>query len=349
MVKKIDTKTRILKLLKRKKTLTTAELVNQTGFSRVYINRFLRQLREEGKIMLIGKANKAHYISANAKEVAMAKSRIIDFRRMLVNKNLLEDAVLSEIKKQTGIFQKIPKNIQGIIDYGFSEMLNNAIEHSKSKKIEIKMARDKKVIYFNVIDYGIGIFKNIMKKKGLANELEAIQDLLKGKQTTAPMAHTGEGIFFTSKVADMLVIRSSKKKLTFNNILKDVFIEDSKTLKGTQVVFSVGLKAKTQLNDVFRHYSDKNSFEFNKTAVIIKLYRMDTNYISRSQARRVLTGLEAFKTITLDFKDVNTIGQAFTDEVFRVWKSNHPDIKIIYINANENIEFMIKRAIALKD
>jgi len=71
---------------------------------------------------------------------------------------------------------------------------------------------------------------------------------------------------------------------------------------------------------------------------------MDDSFISRSQARRVLTGLEKFKEITLDFSDVETIGQGFADEVFRVWKNNHPDIKINYQNTNENILFMIKRA-----
>ena len=48
--------------------------------------------------------------------------------------------------------------------------------------------------------------------------------------------------------------------------------------------------------------------------------------------------------IILDFEDVKTIGQGFADEVFRVWKIKHPGVKIITKNANENIEFMIKRA-----
>jgi hypothetical protein len=45
----------------------------------------------------------------------------------------------------------------------------------------------------------------------LKNHLEAIQDLLKGKQTTMPKSHSGEGIFFTSKIADNLTISSSQE------------------------------------------------------------------------------------------------------------------------------------------
>jgi len=71
-------------------------------------------------------------------------------------------------------------------------------------------------------------------------------------------------------------------------------------------------------------------------------------YISRSQARRILVGLEKFKTIMLDFKDVKVVGQGFSDEVFRIWKMRHPEINIISQNVNENVNFMIKRAQAEK-
>lgn len=343
-MKQKDIKNLILQLLKKKKQITAVDIISRTGFSRVYVNRFFRELREEGKIILIGRANKARYILADKKTVMSAKKALISFHKILNNKNLSEDFVLEKIKRDTGIFLGIPKNISGILDYGFSEMLNNAIEHSKSKTIEIKMKKDAANIRFDVIDCGIGIFRNIMKKKGLKNELEAIQDLLKGKQTTMPKEHSGEGIFFTSRVADILVIQSSNKKLTFNNILKDVFIEDTKSIKGTKVIFVIGLKSKIELNKVFRKYSG-DSYEFSKTKVIIKLYKMDTDYISRSQARRVLSGLDKFKTITLDFKNVKAVGQGFADEVFRVWKFHHPNIKIISQNANENINFMINRAV----
>jgi aspartokinase len=72
---------------------------------------------------------------------------------------------------------------------------------------------------------------------------------------------------------------------------------------------------------------------------------MGTEYVSRSQARRIITRLDKFKTIILDFKDVETVGQGFADEIFRVWKSRNHQIEIIPVNQNENIDFMIKRAV----
>ena len=280
---------------------------------------------------------------ADKKTVSRAKSSILSVKKILQNKNLSEDLVLDEIKRDTGIFFGLPRNISGIVDYAFSEMLNNAIEHSKSSKIEIQMQRNASGVVFDVRDWGVGIFNNIKKKKKLKNEFEAIQDLLKGKQTTSPKEHTGEGIFFTSKVGDMLTIQSSRKKLIFNNILDDIFIKEAKKTIGTKVNFKTVLKSKRNLNSIFKKYSDK-AFSFAKTETKVSLYKIDTDFISRSQARRIVSGLDKFKKIILDFKGVETVGQAFADEVFRVWQKVHPGIKIEYRNANKNIEFMIKRA-----
>ncbi|MFH0834705.1 MAG: STAS-like domain-containing protein, partial [Patescibacteria group bacterium] len=67
-------------------------------------------------------------------------------------------------------------------------------------------------------------------------------------------------------------------------------------------------------------------------------------HISRSQARRVLAGLEKFKVIVFDFDKVPMIGQAFADEIFRVFHDKHPQIRLETANMNEGVEFMIKRA-----
>jgi len=339
----MDIRSIILKKLSKKRQVKSSEIVKETGFSRAYINRFFKELENEGLIVRLGKARKTFYVKADKKSVAMAKLEILAVHYTLENKNLSEDLVLERIKKESGIFSDLPENISRILDYAFTEMLNNAIEHSRSKKIEIFFRRREDRISFDVIDKGIGIFNNIMQKHKLKSHLEAVQDLLKGKQTTAPKEHSGEGIFFTSKAADILIVQSSSKRLLFNNLLEDIFIEDVKQTTGTKVSFSISVKSKRSLKKIFDAYTDK-SFEFSKTKAVVKLYKMGTDYISRSQARRILSGLDKFKTIVLDFREVKTIGQAFADEVFRVWKRNHSNIKIIERNANENIVFMIKRS-----
>lgn len=75
----------------------------------------------------------------------------------------------------------------------------------------------------------------------------------------------------------------------------------------------------------------------------IKLYVSKLNYVSRSQARDLMVGLEKFKSVILDFDKVPTVGQAFADEIFRVFKTKHPEISIKPINMNETVAFMVGR------
>lgn len=340
----MDIKTRILNKIKKQGKLKSSEIVKETGFSREYINRHFQELRNEGQIILVGKGRGAFYILNNSKSIFDVKKDILKFNLFLKNKNLMEDDILKRIKLETGIFINLPKNIERILEYSFLEMLNNAIEHSRSDNIKIVVIRSGKLVNFFIRDFGIGIFNNIQKKKKLNDQMEAIQDLLKGKQTTIPEKHSGQGIFFTSKLANIFQICSFDKKLLFDNEIDDIFLFDNNTInRGTEVFFDISLNSKKKIKDVFDDYSD-NNYEFNKTKIHIKLYKSNTDYISRSQARRVLVGLDKFKIIVLDFKNVATVGQAFADEIFRVWQKNNLNIKFQVINSNENIDFMIKRA-----
>jgi len=226
-------------------------------------------------------------------------------------------------------------------------MVNNAIEHSKSKKILTIVKRNANFISFIVDDEGVGIFNNIKEKFKLENNLQAIQQLLKGKQTTDPARHTGQGIFFTSKMADSFLIESSGKEIQFINSggVDDVFITNSKKNIGTSVFFVLSLKSKRTNQEVFGKYTDKDTFEFSKTKILVKLSEVNKNLLSRSEARRIMMGLESFREIVLDFKDVEAIGQSFGDEIFRVWQNSHPDKNITWQNANENVSMMIGLAL----
>ena len=340
----MNLKSIILKKITERGEVKSADLVKETGFSRAYLNRFFNELRQEGRIVLLGRANSARYLLADKGMVLSTKKKILSVHRFLKNKGLDESDILEDLEKNSGIFIDLPKNVKQIVEYSLTELLNNAIEHSGSKTIELTVKKEKDRVGFGVIDKGVGIFNHIAKKRKLKNELEAIQDLVKGKQTTAPKEHSGEGVFFTSKAADVMTIQSSKKKLIFNNIIDDVFIKDGPKVKGTKVIFTISLRSKANLAKIFQEYSE-GLFDFGKTKVVVRLYKIGTEYISRSQARRILSGLEKFKKIVLDFKGVEAVGRSFADEIFRVWQKKHLDIKVEYLGANKNIDFTIKKFI----
>jgi|SRR3989344_5858953 len=339
----------ILSKAKIQGKVTVAEIVKATGFSRAYIFRFFQELVENGRLARIGHANRSLYVLSTDKFIKKAKKSLLSFSRIFDNKNLEEDKIFNLIKSETGILDRVKENVVHVLEYAFTEMLNNAIEHSGSLKIKVLMKGDGKIIRFEVVDWGVGIFEKIIHSRHLTNADEAIQDLLKGKQTTDPEAHSGEGIFFTRRIADTFVIRSSAKKLFFNNIINDFTVVTIKAVFGTKIIFSIAGNSKKKLSNVFSQYSN-GSYSFSSTDVTVGLYEEGMSiFISRSQARRVLYGLEKFKKVVFDFHKVKAIGQGFADEIFRLWKSRHPDVEIICKNANDDVEFMIKRIKMFKD
>ena len=58
----------------------------------------------------------------------------------------------------------------------------------------------------------------------------------------------------------------------------------------------------------------------------------------------VLAGLDKFAIVYFNFKDVETIGQSFADEIFRVFANEHLEIQIESIDANAQVEEMIRLA-----
>lgn len=342
----MDVKRVILRLAEEKKRFKTVDVVValKHQFSRQYVSRVLNSLVSENRIIRIGQTTSTFYALPGKKEEAQ-ESLGNKLKLRLNNDSLKEHEVLDEINRRLTFVVNARENIRSIFDYAFSEMLNNAIEHSKSKFIEIEVIKEDGSLCFVVSDFGIGVFKNIMKKKNLRSESEAIQDLLKGKTTTEPQAHSGEGIFFTSKIADIFTLESFEHRLRIDNRLPDIFVEKPERIKrGTKAKFKISLDTKKHLSDIFKDFSaNSNEPNFDKTKVQIRLYIMGTIYVSRSQARRVLTGLEKFKYIVLDYDRVPTIGQAFADEIYRVFHIKYPNIKVESINANEAVQFMIDR------
>ena len=57
---------------------------------------------------------------------------------------------------------------------------------------------------------------------------------------------------------------------------------------------------------------------------------------------------EKFKTVVLDFAGVEEIGQAFSDEIFRVFATSHPEVDLISVNAAVGVQQMIVRAISTR-
>ena len=337
----MDIRQKIKDFLITKKRATSTEIARHFGFTRQYASHVLRIMTNAGEIIKFGKTRASFYsLPEFIDEVGPTA-----VRRRLKNKSIKEHEVFDDLSSTFPAFRSAPENVRSIIHYAFSEILNNAIEHSRSKTVEVDMESNGGIIRFVVNDFGIGVFRNVMQKRRLKSEFEAMQDLLKGKITTDPKAHTGEGIFFTSKAADRFVLESFGFRMIVDNTIPDIFFqEEGRSNRGTKVTFTITRDSARHLNKVFEKYQSRpGSYAFDKTEIHIRLFTMGTVYVSRSQARRVLVGLEKFKKIILDFDRVPNVGQAFADEIFRVFQNRHPSISIEPTNMNETVRFMVER------
>lgn len=328
----------ILKDLGRAKTHEILEVLDKK-VSRQYLSKKLSEMTEEGTILRYGESTNTYYSLPNAGDKSNHK-----LEKTYTVGEVGEDEIIKDFYRLLPPTNTLKENVKNIYEYAYSEILNNAIDHSQSAKIITSVEILPNQMQIIVKDKGIGIFNNIQKTFNLKSEIEAVQELLKGKNTTAPELHSGEGIFFTSKIVNKFVIKSGQTVLIVDNDINDYFINsEENTVKGTEVEMTLNLDSGSKLIDLFKKYTSE-SFEFDKTDITIKLYELKTGYVSRSQAKRLLNNLEKFSRITLDFKNVENVGQGFVDEIFRVYLTNHPKITIEYINATESVDFMIKRA-----
>jgi len=236
-------------------------------------------------------------------------------------------------------------NVRDICQYGFTEMVNNVIDHSESDNIVIWLIYDFLNVEFRIIDGGIGIFRKIKRDLGLERSNQAILELAKGKFTSDPENHSGEGIFFTSRVFDIFAIISHRLNFFGSGNVDGMIWEGQTDIDGTGVLMRINKTSSAQLKDIFDEYADPNKDpSFHKTIIPVKLMEHEGEaLLSRSQAKRLITRFDRFVEVVLDFEGVTQIGQAFADQIFRVFQNKHPGVHLTIRNAKTDVKNMIKR------
>ena len=233
----------------------------------------------------------------------------------------------------------LPSNVKAIWEYSFTEMVNNAIEHSEADNIWILIEKNALYTSVYIMDDGIGVFRKIQEHFDYDSLDDAVIELSKGKLTTDSSCHSGEGIFFTSRIMDDFYVYSNHKMYTFNKFQEEAIDSIKKEyVFSTCVYMSLSNISKKDINDVFDEYTDVDK-GFIRTLIPLKnIFEGDP--ISRSQAKRVCSRLEQFSEVELDFDGVSFVGQGFAHQIFFVFANAHPEIKLIPINMNDNVRKM---------
>lgn len=260
---------------------------------------------------------------------------------------LAEDRVWDDLVARTPLLADLTGDAESVFHYACTELVNNAIDHSGSPTVTVSVERAGPHVALTVVDDGIGVFANVRAGRGLDDELHAVQLLSKGKTTTMPDRHSGEGLFFTSKAADLFVLESGRTRWLVDNLRGDHAIERvDPPRQGTLARFEVDPARPRNLRRLFDEYT--TDFEFVRTRAVVRLFEYGHRFVSRSEAKRFLEGLERFQEVVVDFAGVTAVGQGFADEVFRVWARAHPETALVPVHMVDEVAFFVRRALAAR-
>lgn len=312
----------------------------QLGLSGARISTQVRKLVAEGYLRKEGTTRPTYTMGRNRR-----------FQQRYPREGLAEDIVWSS--QLLPLLRDVPRNVLDIAHHGVTEMVNNAIDHSDATHVVVHMDLRDRLLSLAIADDGVGIFRKIARALDLPDERLALLELSKGKFTTDPRNHSGEGVFFTSRMFDGFHIVSGGLVFSHDEEQdEDVLFDfDDMPQEGTVVSMAVHTTSERTAKQVFDEYSSgPDEYSFAKTVVPVRLARVgDENLISRSQAKRLMQRVDRFRHVVLDFSGVNAIGQAFADEIFRVFAQAHPEVELAPVHAVPDVQQMIRRAEVARD
>jgi hypothetical protein len=236
--------------------------------------------------------------------------------------------------------EEYPTFLQAL-NFAFTEMVNNAIDHSKGTELQVRWFLGENVLAFEIDDDGIGAFESLRESRDLKDDFEAVGELSKGKQTADPLRHSGLGIFLTSRLVDRFVLAANRLTWTVDNDIGDSAVGWLDRPKhGTLVRCDIRYLTTKTLPEVMEGQQDPVTQRLNKTSIRVELFRQG-DFVSRTEAKLIGARLEGFEVIELDFRGISQIGQGFADELFRVWANDHPSAHLVPLNANPAVRAAI--------
>lgn len=328
---------RVRRLVDRRGEVQNRDVAAALRVSPATAHRLLQALVVGGVLARHGKGRAARY-------------GFRTLRRRYRRAGLDEHRVWQEMAAETARIRPLdPDGTHGLA-YAVSEIVNNAVDHSGGRMVEVSVAfQTGGATVASVRDDGVGVFRRVCEEFGYATPHDAIVQLEKGKLTSDPARHSGEGLFFSSKAVTRFRLESQGVAWIVDNVLRDSAIGPSEIRRGTRVQLDVVAGHVPRLEEVFAAYTDPETLRFTRTRATIKLAALGTVLVSRSEAKRLVARLPEFTHVTLDFSGVEVVGQGFCDEVFRVFAGAHPRVRLEPVGMSDTVAFMVGRARAAAD
>ena len=306
-------------------------LAQRAGITRTTANKVLKRLVEGQWLIRSGSVRRATYQPGLLRQVVQRYAL----------EGLSEDIPWA---RDYCRYFNLPENVQRIVQHAFSELLSNAIDHSEGQQVTVSLRQTPSHVQLLVSDDGRGLFNKVHEAFALDDPQLAMLELSKGKLTSQPERHTGRGLFFTSKLADVFDVHANE--LAFQHRGWDQRgWSPGRALKrqGTSIYAAFSLDTPLTLDAVMRAYSlSGQGLHFERTVVPLRLMvSKNAGLESRAQARRVASRLNLFRRAEVDFAGVTEVGHSFADELFRVMSTQIPELDLVPINMSPAVAEMV--------
>ncbi len=240
-----------------------------------------------------------------------------------------------------------PDHVIAICQYGLGELVQNALVHADPERLHVSVNVTGASVDISVVDDGCGIFRSLSDVLTSADLSAAALDLSKGGLTSKPQTHSGKGLFYIARMFDSFTIQSENITLSFRerDQLRTIVTQPF-SIRGTSVQMSIPTNTMTGPGDVFDTYTTDSGGL--RTLIAASLLGHGIALMTRRQGRELLHRVEHFEEAIIDFAGVDTVGPAFADEVFRVFKAEHPAVSLITLNASSSVRKQIRSALHLQ-
>jgi anti-sigma regulatory factor (Ser/Thr protein kinase) len=240
----------------------------------------------------------------------------------------------------------LPAAVQAMAQHAFTELLNNAVDHSGGTHVTVSMRQTPLQLQLLVSDDGVGLFRRLAEHFALDEPAVAMLELAKGKLTSDPDRHCGHGLFFTSQLADVFDLHANTAAFQRRGWDGGHWhAQRPATKAGTSIYLAIALDTPRTLDQVLlAHSASGQGLGFERTRVPLALLAAPgaRQLSSRAEARRVAERLDRFATAELDFTGFEHIGHGFADELFRVIGRRHPALRLQPVGAAAPVAAMIE-------
>ncbi len=244
----------------------------------------------------------------------------------------------------------LPTAVAQMAQHAFTELLNNAIDHSGGTQVTVSMRQTPLQLQLLVSDDGCGLFSRIGHDFAIDEPEHALLALGTGKLTSQPARHSGHGLFFTSRLADVFDLSADGRRFQRRGWdggtwhAQAAAAAGTPARPGTSVYVAIALDTPRTLDAVLQQHSRSGQgYDFSRTRVPLALLAAGglAQLASRAEARRAAQRLAGFQCAELDFTGVKQLGHGFADELFRVFARAHPQIELQPVGMAPQVAAMI--------